>query len=109
MIIFIFRHYSNRRLQHLETFLDIKKYDNGETSVALKPQQELPKHIPLFKIIENYNTMFDYYCIYKTINVFMERIDLYNKQNNPRVFIFIYLFFCLGWAYTFIYFILHLI
>ena len=63
----------------LNLFFDIKQIEDG-THIALKSPEELPKDIPLEKIVNQYNTMYLYWMIYKTINCYTLEIEHFNKK-----------------------------
>lgn len=95
-IIFIFKHYSERRLNHYNLFFDIKQ-DNEGISISLKAPEMLPKHIPLEDIVNQYNNMYLTWIVYNNIHCYMLEIEHFNKQYSYYVRLMIYIFFLLGW------------
>lgn len=105
-IIFIFKHYSERRLNHYNLFFGIKQ-DNDGVSISLKAPEMLPTHIPLENIVNQYNNMYLTWIIYKNIHCYMLEIEHFNKKYISYVRLIIYIFFLLGWLYLFYFSLLY--
>lgn len=104
VIVFIFKHYSTRRIAHCESFLDVQK-GPIETQICLKGPEQVPQHIPYDTIVNNYNNLFNSWIIYSVIKAYMDDITVFNKLYVGYIHIFTYSCFFVGWFYTFIYFV----
>jgi hypothetical protein len=101
IIIFVFKNYSERRLQNFEQFLDIKKDDAG-IQFALRPPEYMPPDIPMSQIISRYNYMCQFWFVYFLIHQYMITINDYNLQYSFYVRIYCFSCYFLAWFYLFL-------
>lgn len=105
-IFFIIKQYSSRRINHLETFLDINK-DSDYVAINLKVPEMLPitAENTLTKIINQYNVMCSLWFIYSKIYNYMEDINNVESYYNAYILFFTSICYFIGWLSIFFYFL----
>jgi hypothetical protein len=101
VIIFIFKHYSERRLNHFNLFLDIRKTEDG-VDISLKAPEHIPKDISFETVVNQYGVFCDYWFIYTSIKIFMDEIYAFNKLYASYIRLYSFSCFLIGWLFLFL-------